>query len=691
MTDRLKVTELDFDAIKTNLKNFLRQQSEFQDYDFEGSGLNVLLDVLAYNTHYNAYYTNMVANESFMDTALLRNSVVSHAKKLGYTPRSTKSSRAVVNVTIDSGDTTPGVLTIPKGYNFISNELDNSTYNFTTLETHTTSKIGQTFVFDNVTIYEGQLVSYVFTQSNLSNPKQIFTLPDQNIDTDTLIVTVRNSEANTDFTVYTKAEDVITVSSDDTVYYIQEGLNGQYQVYFGSDVYGKKIPDGSVLTFQYIVCNGSVPNGSNNFVATTSVSGFSNIVVDSISPAFSGIERESVDDIKFAAPLQNISQNRAVTKNDYIKLIQQKYPFFEAVNVWGGEENDPPVFGKVFISAKPADGFEVSETVKQFVIENILKPISILTVTPEIVDVDYNYLRINSSVYYNKSKTTLSDEEIKSTVRQAILNYTDENLNQFNTYFNYSGLERAVQDLSTSFVSNEIDFFVGKKFRPNLLTTNSYILDFGFELQRGTTNKSFFSTPDFTMLDSRGIRRKCFFEEIPSSFTGVESIVILNGGFNYTTTPTVEIVGDGQGAKAVATIVNGKVARIQVTNPGIGYTVATVRIIGGGGSTAQASAVLQGRFGRIRISYFRPDEVTSEQTKVVLNASVNDGVVGEIDYVLGKITIIDFNPVAVNNDFGDITVYCTPESNIIQSKFNKMLVLDSTDPSSVVVKTVQIT
>jgi hypothetical protein len=691
MADRLKVTELDFDSIKTNLKDFLRQQSEFQDYDFEGSGLSVLLDVLAYNTHYNAYYLNMIANESFLDSALLRNSVVSHAKKLGYVPRSTRSARAIVNIIVETGNNTPGTLTIPRGFVFVSNEIDGRTYKFTSLEDYTTSKTGTTFVFNNVAIYEGQLNSYSYTHSDLSNPKQLFDLPDPTVDTTTLRVTVRPTVSNTQITVYSLSENVLSVGSNEQVYYLQEGLDGKYQIYFGGDIFGKKVPDGGVISMEYLVSSGGLPNFANNFVTTSSISGFTNIVVDSVSSAAGGSFRETVDEIKFAAPLQNIAQNRAVTKNDYIKLIQQKYPFFEAVNVWGGEENDPPVYGKVFISAKPAEGFEVSDTVKQFVTENILKPISILTVTPEIVDVDYNYLRINSSIYYDRTKTTLTSDEIKSGVRQLVLDFVNRNLNQFNSYFNYSGLERSIQDYSNSFVSNEVDFFVGKKFRPSLTTTNDYILDFGFELERGSTNDSFYSTPDFTILDSNGVARRCFFEEIPSSFTGIESITILNGGFNYTSTPTIEIIGDGQGAKAVATIVNGKVSKIDVTNPGIGYTVATVRIIGGGGSAAQASVVLEGRYGSIRISYYRPDEITSEQTKVVLNSSVNGGIVGEIDYVLGKITINDFNPITVNNDFGDITVYCKPESNIIQSKFNKMLVLDETDPSSVIVSTIQIT
>lgn len=691
MADRLRVTELDFDDIKTNLKNFLRQQSEFQDYDFEGSGLNVLLDILSYNTHYNAYYLNMLANESFLDSALLRNSVVSHAKKLGYTPRSSRSPRATVNVTIDSGTPTTGTATLSKGTNFVSNELDGRTYNFTTIQDYTVPKTANNFIFTDVQLYEGQLTTYNYLHSQLSNPKQIIQIPDYGVDTSKLTVSVRPSISNTEITIYSLVSEVTTVSSDDSVCYLQEGKEGRYEIYFGDDIFGKSLPDGALVSLEYLVTNGSLPNSSNNFVTVSKIDGFSNIVVDSISPASGGSERETVDQIKFAAPLQNISQNRAVTKNDYIKLIQQKYPFFEAVNVWGGEENDPPVYGKVFISAKPANGFEVSDSIKQYVIENILKPISILTVSPEIVDVDYNYLRIGSSIYYDSTKTTLSQTEIKSSVRQLILDFSDTELNKFNTYFNYSGLESTIQKFSNSFISNEVDFYVGKKFRPNLNTSNSYVLNFGFELKRGTTSDSFYSTPDFTILDSNGIGRQCLFEEIPSSFTGVESITILNGGFNYTSTPTIEIIGDGQGAKATATVINGKVAKINVTNPGIGYTITTIRITGGGGSSAQASGVLEGRFGSIRISYYKPDEVTSEQTKVVLNSNINEGITGTIDYVLGIITLNNFNPISVNNDFGDITIYCKPESNIIRSKLNKMLVLDQDDPSSVVVDVVKTT
>ena len=444
MADRLNVSSLDFDTIKTNLKNFLKQQSEFQDYDFEGAGLNILLDILAYNTHYNSYYLNMVANESFLDSAMLRNSVVSHAKKLGYTPRSVSAPRAIIDVTVDSGSSNTGSLTIPKGFTFLSNQIDNQSYNFVTLEDKTVSKTGNNFVFSSLDVYEGKYVTYNFTHSQSSNPKQLFEIPEDNIDTSTLTVSVRPSKSNSEVSIYIQAQDVLQVSANSEVYYLQEGQNGNYQIYFGDDILGKKLPDGAYVTLNYLITNGTVSNGANNFVATSSISGYTNIVVDSVTKASGGSERETVDQIKYAAPLNFLSQNRAVTKNDYIKLIQQKYPAFESVNVWGGEENDPPVYGKVFISAKPKLGFEVTDTEKEYVKETILKPMSIVTVTPEIVDVDYNYLKIDSSVFYDPTKTSQSETDLKTNIKNLIRDFANVNLNQFNSYFKYSNLDRLV-------------------------------------------------------------------------------------------------------------------------------------------------------------------------------------------------------------------------------------------------------
>jgi hypothetical protein len=690
MADRLNISELDFDLIKQNLKEFLRTQDEFRDYDFAGSGLNVLLDVLAYNTHYNAYYLNMVANESFMDSAALRNSVASHAKRIGYVTRSARAPRAIVNITVPTGNSTAGSLTIPRGYIFFSSQIDGVTYKFVTLDSYTVAKTGTNFVFTNIPIYQGSLLSYSFVNSYSSNPKQLFTIPSTDIDTSSLVVNVRQSSGNTTSVVYEMSEDVLNIQSDSEVYFLQEGKDGRYDIYFGDNTIGKKIPDGGIVTAEYLITQGEAANKANSFIGTASISGYSSINIDEVTSASGGSARETVDEIKFAAPLSLLSQNRAVTKNDYIRLIQQKYPQFEAVNVWGGEENNPPIYGKVFVSAKPKLGFEVTQTEKEYVKETILKPMSMLTVTPEIVDIDYNYLKITSSVYYNKTKYNGSQSQLEDGVRTTIQNYTSTNLNQFNTYLNFSGLETSIDSYNRAIVSNQADLFVAKKFRPDLINSDNYVLDFGFELTKGTTNDNFYSSPDFTLVDEMGVSRQCFFEEVPSSFTGLESISVTNPGLNYTTTPSIEIVGDGTGATARVVIVNGKIKEFVVITPGIGYTTAAVRIVGGGGTLGEGTAILQGRYGQIRIAYYKLDEISSQNTKVVINKSKNDGVTGTIDYLLGKIYINNFNPTAVNNAFGNIMVHMRPKNYVIQSKLNKMLVLDDQDPTSIVVKMVAI-
>jgi hypothetical protein len=686
----IQVTDLDFQEIKAGLKTFLESQAEFSDYNFSGSGLNVLLDILAYNTHYNAYYLNMVANESFMDTAVTRNSVVSHAKKYGYTPRSATAPTATINVEITpSVSNLSGTFTLPKYSRFVT-YLDGKVYNFTNLQDYTASKSAGVFTFNNVKIKEGEAVSYSYSVNLTTNPNLVFTIPEPKIDTSTLTVSVRDDSVSSNVTVFTLSTDVLTLTSSSEVYFLQEGQDGNYQIYFGDDIISKKLANGNIVEITYLKTNGEETNQANTFTLMSSLSGASAAVVTPVSAASAGHSRETIQEIKFGAPLNLLSQNRAVTKNDYIKLIQQKYPSFESVNVWGGEENVPPVYGKIFISAKPKLGFEVTDTEKEYVKENILKPISMLTVTPEIVDVDYNYLIVTCEVYYDKAKTTLADSEFISGIKSVIESFCAVNLNEFNAYFNYSGLEQAVTNYSKAIVSNEIEFFVGKRFRPDLTKSNSYTLDYGFELTRGTTNDNFYSTPDFTMIDEGGVARQCFFEEIPSSYTGVQSITITNPGYNYTSTPTVTIVGDGEGATAEAVIVNGKLSAINVLTPGIGYTTAAVQITGGNGLLGAGTAIIEGRYGQLRISYYKTDEISSQSTKVIINKNKNNGVVGTIDYTLGKIYIQDFAPTAVNNDFGDIQINMIPKSNIIQSKLNKMLVLDTQDSTSIVVKPTQI-
>jgi hypothetical protein len=340
---RLNISDLDFDQIKQNLKTYLKQQNTFQDYDFEGSGLSVLLDILAYNTHYNSYYLNMVANESFLDTAILRDSVVSHAKTLGYTPYSTTASMSTINVTVESGNTTPDIITLPRGFSFSSDLLDQASYNFTLLEDAVATKSGTAFYFDNLQIYEGTLNTYQFTHNQASNPKSTFILPNNNIDTSTIKVSVTPNSGNTFVEVYNLATDILDVTVTSSVFFLQEDKNGNYKIYFSDGTVGKALEDGAVITVSYLVTNGATANKTSAFVPNTAINGLTNITVTVTNAAAGGSAREGIDEIKFSAASQFSSQNRLVTFKDYESYIKKNYPNIDSLSVWGGEDESTTI------------------------------------------------------------------------------------------------------------------------------------------------------------------------------------------------------------------------------------------------------------------------------------------------------------------------------------------------------------
>lgn len=679
MVDRLRITELDFDTIKSNLKTFLNQQAEFTDYDFEGSGLSVLIDLLAYNTHYNAYYLNMVANEAFLDTALLRDSAVSHAKTLNYVPHSARAPVAIIDFTVESNTTTSATMTLNQGFSFLSNQIDSKSYNFVVLDDVTVTKSNTEFVFENLEIYEGQLVSYNFTYNQSSNPKQIFTLPDDNIDTTTLKVTVTPNAGNTATTVYNKVTEILDIDATSEVFFLQEERNGKYQIYFGNDVVGKSLADGSVVTATYLLTNGEAANKANNFVATASVvdslnNSLTDFTINPISAASGGSARESVDDIKFSAAAQFSTQNRLVTFKDYESYILNNYPNLDSVSVWGGEENTPPVYGKVFVSLKPTNNYFISETEKQRIIDEIISPKSIVAVQTEILDPEYLYLIIENSVQYDSKKTTSSETAIKQIIRDAILGYRDRELNKFGARFILSKLQDDVDETDmNSILGSETVVRVQKRFEPSLNSSQAYTINFNVPLHRGTISNKLVSS-EFVVNDSNGIARTVTFEEIPQSYSGISSISISNPGTGYTTAPTVTITGDGVGATATATVVNGSIQSIEVTNRGIDYTRAIVTISGGNGYGATATAVIDARTGALRTIYYD----TNAERQVV------DSTAGTIDYDSGIVTINDINIRSVVTSDGLIRLSIESEKGIIQSVRNTIITVDEEDPTSIV-------
>lgn len=670
--NKIKVTDLDFDTIKNNLKEYLKSQNEFSDYNFEGSSLNILLDILAYNTHYNAYYVNMVANESFLDSASLRNSVVSHAKTLGYTPRSKSAAKSVINLKVVSNNTTPETLNLARGTTFRSNLLDNQSLSFVILNDVSVAKVGTDFNFRDLELYEGKLVNYIYTHDSINNPKGIFEIPDVNVDTNTLKVTVQSSSTNVYTQIYTLASNVLDVDENSAVYFLQQNLYGKYEIYFGNGSIGKSIVDGSVVTINYLVTNGPLGNDISKFTMATPL-GYSQYLITVKTVSGGGSDAESIDSIKNNAINNYISQNRLVTTKDYESYILANYPVVDSISVWGGEEEIPPVYGTVFVSLKPKDNYYISTSEKQRIIDEIIKPKSTITTNIKIKDPEYLYLKLYNTVKYEKNKTNYTEEQLRTLIKNALYSYNDIYLNKFDSTFVLSKSQDYVDAVDTNAIigSNTL-LRLEKRFEPTLNVSKSYEIYFNVPLYRGSTLKRLISS-EFVSLDAYGIARNTTIEEVPESYTGISEIRITNPGYNYKTSPIVTISGDGYGATATAKIVNGKIDSITIINRGINYTKATISFSGGDGFGAEATAILNASYGTLRTIYFNEN---AERQIINPNA-------GTIDYITGKIVIFDINIMSVNtlNNLMSLTVQS--EEGIVTSVRNTILVIDKSDPTSI--------
>jgi len=671
--NRLQIAELDFDTIKTNLKTYLQQQTEFLDYDFEGAGINVLINLLAYNTHYNAFYLNMVANESFLDTALLRDSVVSHAKTLGYVPYSSTAATAIVNVTVDSGTSTIDTATIPKGYIFLSRTIDNQSYIFTVMNTATVTKSGTNYYFENLEIKEGNLISYDFTQNDISNPKAIFELPESEIDMNTIKVSVVPSSGNTQTTVYNEVTEILDISDTSAVFFKQESRSGKYKIYFGDDVIGKKLNDGAVVTVTYLVTSGSTANKAYGFTAAGTINSSSAITVEDVSAAAGGSDREPISSIKYNSVSQFSTQNRLVTFKDYESYITKSYPSLSSISVWGGETEIPPVYGKVYISIKPKDDYYISDKEKERILKDIVNPKSIVSIASEFRDPEYLYILINSYVQYDPKKTNLTKGTLKTNIKDAILNYRDLYLNKFSSKFVTSKIQEFIDNSSVnSIIGSNITIRLEKRFLPTLTESKNYKIEFNAELRRGTIINKLRST-SFNVYDINGVERIVTLDEIPQSYSGITSIEVKNPGTGYTTTPTITITGDGTGAEATAVVVGGAIRSITITNRGIDYTRAIVTISGGNGYSASAAAIVDGSVGVLRTIYYDSDA----QRQIV------DSDVGTIDYTNGILDILDINILSVNSTDGYIRLSLESEKGIVETIRNTIITIDEDDVTSI--------
>jgi len=479
---KLRVTEFGFDEIKENLKTFLKGQNEFTDYDFEGSGMNILLDTLAYNTHYLGFNANMLANEMFLDSSALRSSVVSHAKMLGYEVGSPRAPVATINVLLTTSD---ALATMSAGTSFVS-RVDGVDYQFVTIADITKQNTGNSISFDSTEIYEGTYATTKYLVDS-NDVDQRFMLTDVRADTTTLTVRVQNSTSDTTTTTYTKATDITQLSNSSTVYYLQETENGKFEVYFGDGATSVAVSDGNIVQLNYVITNKTASNGASSFVRTEAIAGITNISVTTVANATGGAEPETISSIKLNAPLDYASQGRAVTAEDYKVYVRKLFPNTQAVSVWGGEDgsyntstgvSSTPEYGKVFISIKSDTGLNLTTSQKENLVKD-LNSFKVASITPVIVDAETTFIILNTTFNYNSSATTQGKSDLETLVVNTLTSYTNNNLEQFNSPFRHSQLTGLIDNIDTAILNNTTTVTMGKFFTPSLNTSTNYTLNFG--------------------------------------------------------------------------------------------------------------------------------------------------------------------------------------------------------------------
>ena len=473
MATKLEISQLDFDGIKDNLKTFLSQQDEFVDYDFEGAGMNILLDVLAYNTHYLGYNANMLANEMYLDSADQRSSVVSLAKQVGYTPRSASSSQATIDVLVNNG--TGASITMSRGTKFTTT-VDGTNYSFVNNADVSISPVDGVYKFSNLDIYEGTYLNYKYT-ANTSDTDQRFIIPNDNVDTTTLTVKVQESASDSTTNTYTLATGIIGLDSTSKVYFLQEIENGRFEVYFGDGVLGQAIADGNIVILDYITCNRDESNGASSFTLNGNIGGFTNVTITTVSNAANGDGPETIKSIKYNAPRDYTSQDRAVTADDYKVLVKSLYANAQSVQVYGGEDAATPDYGKVYISIKAKSGSNLTQITKDSIVQS-LKSYAVASVTPVVIDPETTYITLTTTFKYDSSLTTKDVSTLQTNVLNAITNYNTNTLENFTGMFRYSEALKTIDSADTAILSNITKVKMYKYITPTLSSALKYTLSF---------------------------------------------------------------------------------------------------------------------------------------------------------------------------------------------------------------------
>ena len=477
-SSNINITDLDFDQVETSLKEFLKGQDTLKDYDFEGSNLSILIDLLAYSAHTSAFNANMVASEMFLDTAQIRKNVVSRAKELGYTPSSRTASKAVFDLTVNNpsvAGSTPDSLSILRGHQFTT-VYDGTSYTFISLDDKTITAKDGIFMFDNLEVHQGKLATDVYRyNSQVSN--QRFPILNSNVDTSSITI---NITSNNVVTAWTRAGDLTDVKSTSTVFYLQENDDGLFEVYFGDGVIGKEPIDSDEISISYLVTDDTHANGAKIFSMATSINGNSDVSFTNTISASGGKDIETPDQIKFSASKFYTSQNRLVTVQDYKAKLQDLYPGADSIAVWGGEDADPIAYGKVYCSVKPSQYSNNLTTAEKTQLKNDLSKLSILTVRPEVVDSEILQILVTTDFKYDPTKTSLTKSALETLVRASIIAYDNDNLSGFDTLFRHSPISNKIDSVETSVLSN-ITKIKLRKNKPSTVdgTASGYTLDFG--------------------------------------------------------------------------------------------------------------------------------------------------------------------------------------------------------------------
>ena len=472
-SNKLVVSDFDFDNVKANLKTFLQNQPEFSDYNFEGSGFAVLLDTLAYNTHYLGFNANMFVNESYLDSADIRKNIVSLAKAIGYTPSSVRAPMAEIDILVNNASGSS--ILMNKGTTFTTT-VDGTGYNFLTNEDITITPLNGVYKFSNIKLYEGTLVTFKYTVDS-SDSDQSFMIRNIDADTSTLKVTIQNSVSDSTLNTYTLATGLRNLNNTSKIYFLQETDTGKFEVYFGDGVIGNKLEDGNIVILEYIVTNQEEANGASKFELGSSIGAFSNVTITTKSNAQGGSDEEEKESIRFNAPLQYTAQDRAVTATDYDTIVRSIYPNALSVSAWGGEDDETPVYGVVKISIKAASGSTLTEATKASIVKELI-PYNVAAVRPEIIDPETTSILLTTTAKYDKKGTSKSDDSLKSEIVTAITNYNSSTLQKFDGVFRFSKLTGLIDGVDTSILSNITTIKMRKNFTPTIASSTKYDIYF---------------------------------------------------------------------------------------------------------------------------------------------------------------------------------------------------------------------